>query len=62
MFAHTLGVATAMAMDGGGSTQMAIYSEREGKYRIVNGPTSEHQSDTGTAGARVLNFILAWSN
>jgi hypothetical protein len=63
MFAHTLGgVATAMAMDGGGSTQMAIYSEREGKYRIVNGPTSERQSDTGTAGARVLNFILAWSN
>jgi hypothetical protein len=63
MFAHTLGgVATAMALDGGGSTQMAIYSERDGTYRIVNGPTSEHQSDTGTAGARVLNFILAWSN
>lgn len=62
-FHDTLGATQAMNLDGGGSTQMALYSRTTGGYRNVNLITAEAEQLQGNATngiSPVENFILAW--
>lgn len=62
-FHDTLGATQAMTLDGGGSTQMTLYSRTTGGYRNVNLITAEAeplQANVSNGISPVENFILAW--
>lgn len=62
-FHDTLGATQAMTLDGGGSTQMTLFSRTTGGYRNVNLITAEKEPLQGNVSngiSPVENFILAW--
>lgn len=62
-FHDTLGAHQAMTLDGGGSTQMALFSRTTGGYRNVNLITAEtepFQANVSNGISHVENFILGW--
>lgn len=56
----TLGADHALNLDGGGSTQMAVYSSSLGAPKLMTTPTAEYAPFQGTDQHPVENFVMAW--